>query len=61
MKILSHLFRRWICLPIAVIFWIIGNPINCASFLILNAIYWFITAGRDLMDDSSDFLEYSLK
>jgi hypothetical protein len=61
MNILLHLFRRWICLPIAVIFWIIGNPINCMSFLIFQAAYWFISAGRNLMNDSTKFLNYSLK
>jgi hypothetical protein len=59
-KLLLHLFKRWICFPIALIFWIIGTPLNLTSMLIFEGIYWFITASRSLMNDSFDFLEYSL-
>ena len=58
-NILLGLFKRLICLPIAAIFWFIGCPLNIITILIPQGIYWMIT-GRDLMDDSMDFMDYSL-
>lgn len=57
--ILLGLFKRLICFPLAIIIWLIGCPFNVMFILIPQGIYWLLT-GRDLVEDSLQFMNYSL-
>jgi hypothetical protein len=57
-KILIGLFKRIICLPIAIVLWLLGHP-GIILFGVPHIIYWFLT-GRDLMEDSDEFVLYAL-
>lgn len=57
-KILTGIFKRWICFPLAIILWLLSHPFNLCFLFIPGFIYWLIT-GRDIMKDGDDFIDYS--
>lgn len=61
MKTLLRFFKIWICFIPSIVFWLISHPINIIFALIPEGIYWFITAGKGLMDDGQAFSEWVLK
>jgi len=55
MKILLRFFKIWVCFIPAIIFWLISHPLNAILLCIPEGLYWFITAGRSLVNDDESF------
>lgn len=58
-NILLGIFKRWICFIPALIFVFIGTVVNAVLMNIPYGVYWILT-GRNIIEDSLEFIDWTL-